>query len=192
MMQTKIFPLEMKFFWEEDYCFFFCFFLFLFFCFLFFLLCFFSPSTFSSPPHVVFLWLSLATFLLFPFLFLQFYSSCHFPSSLTNCFCQNDQRVSFYLYPLAHNALHSPIRNHLSLPLVFLLVTACQQATLNHTPSSNTSVSTFSTTHYPPIILTLCNYLTNKLDAPFLMYKLELLCHYHLVSQYPHCHLGSL
>ena len=42
------------------------------------------------------------------------------------------------------------------------------------------------------IILTLHNHVTNKVDAPlFPMYERELFCHYHLVSQYPHCHSGA-
>ena len=53
------------------------------------------------------------------------------------------------------------------------------------------SVSTFWP-HTLKIILTLHNHMTNKLDAPlFPTYELEPLGHYHFVSQYPHCHLGS-
>ena len=75
-------------------------------------------------------------FLLLSFLFLHFY----FPSSLTNYF--DVIWVPFYT---AHNALHSPMISHLSFPLDSLLVITCQQASFDHTHSSNTSVSTFLT-----------------------------------------------
>ena len=102
--------------------------------------------------HVIFLSPSTATcgcfphpflLLLLSFLFRCSFSSLYFPSSLTKACHQNDHLVSFYPHLFTHNALHSPIRSHFALILVFLSVTVHQQSLLDHMSNINMSVRTF-------------------------------------------------
>ena len=51
------------------------------------------------------------------------------------CFSSEWTVGVFYPYSLTHNALHSPIYKYLSLFPAFSLVTAHQQALLDHMPS---------------------------------------------------------